>query len=152
MAKDTPGAVPADWQGERERRVIDEIGIIGLNTLAAAAYLLAMGMLLTGMPLHGLPFYLIVVGVLLDLPSEIWLFRRPYQYSNEFLRRVITAHYGLIGAAYLILAIALAGVFPRLTFWLYSAFMVVWMLGFLVGEVIAIFIDDRHEYTDRDIV
>lgn len=144
-AEQDVGPVPAGWKNDERRRVIDEVAALTVNTIAAVLYLLTMGLLLSGMPLTGLPLILVLLGAVIDLASEAWLYLRPFQYSGSLVRRMIQAHYVGAGAAYVVLVITLSGVLPRYEFYLYSLFMLLWLLAFVVGEALIIFLDDPHE-------
>ncbi len=141
MATD-PGRVPPEWEGTDRRRVIDEIALMAASTAAAAAYLVVLGLLLADRSLTA-PFTLafLVSGILIDLGSELWMLLKPYGYSSPRLRRVIRAHYAVEGIAY----VALAAAVMTGSFYAYALFMLLWMAGFVAGELIVVFLDDRKE-------
>lgn len=125
--------------------VFDEIAIILSNSFAAMIFLLVMGILLTGGALTGFVLAAVVVGVIIDIMSEVWLFRSPFQYPDAKLQNIIRLHYGIEVAAYALLGLAVLNVLPVQPFFLYSGFLLLWIAGFVIGEAVVIFIDDRYE-------
>lgn len=132
--------MPTSWEGADRRYVLDKLGIIGVNTLAAAAFLTVLGVLLTEEPLHGRTLTILGAGILLDLVSEIWLFTEPFQRGSRFLRRLVLAHYSVIGAAYLLLGAAFHPSIP--IFYGYAGFTLLWLTAFLIGEAVIVFLHE----------
>lgn len=125
--------------------VFDEIAVILSNSFAAMLFLLVMGVLLAGGSLTGFVLAAVVLGALIDLASEAWLFTSPLQYPDVTLQKVIRVHYALQLLAYGALVLAVLDVLPVRPFFLYGGFLLLWITGFVIGEVVVIFMDDRYE-------
>lgn len=125
--------------------VFDEIFVLLSNSFAAMLFLLVMGVLLAGGTLTGFTFAAVVLGAIIDLASEVWLFKSPLQYPDARLQQVIRVHYALQVLAYGALVLAVLDVLPVRRFFVYSAFLLLWIVGFVIGEAVVIFMDDRYE-------
>lgn len=130
---------PARWY-EQHSETLAEVTVLGLNVLAAAAYLLVMGLLMAGDTLAAAST-LLVAGIVLDAPSEIWLYTCFYRKTEGVMRELMVLHYLLLATAYGFLATAVFDLAAVDTLTLYTVFLLLWMLSFLLGETVGIAVE-----------
>lgn len=141
------GAVDQD-QDLRTRQVVDDIAVLVANLVPAVLFLVGYGVVIAeGRISTGLAS-LLGLAVVLDLASEIWVGRSAMAHDSPVLTRLVAIHGVATVVGYLILGGAVAGLLPAFT--AYTAFLALWLTGFLIGEAIVLFLDDRFEAL-RDI-
>jgi hypothetical protein len=133
--KDTPITV---------RRLIDEALVMAANVIPALIYLFIYGLILSGAAVTTNILAAFVTALVIDLGSEYWVYSTSFKYNHDLIDTTARIHYLLTGASYII---ALTGLFlfPDQLFTAYSAFLMLWLIGFLIGESLLVFLDDPFE-------
>lgn len=126
------------------KHFIDEVLVMAANTVPALLFLVVYGLILAGHEPGIAVLTLLLSAIGIDLLSEYWVYTTPYRYDSARLERIVHIHTGLLVLAYCVL-IATFTLLQNQLFLAYSAFLVLWLLSFMIGEALLMFLDDPHE-------
>ncbi len=126
------------------RRLIDEGLLMAANVVPALIYLFIYGRILSGSGVTTPIMAAFITALAVDLGSEYWVYTTSFKYDHRLIDSAARIHYLFTGSAYLI---AFTGflLLPDRMFIAYSAFLVLWLIGFLIGEALLMFLDDPFE-------
>lgn len=108
---------------------------------AAFLYIFVEIFLLTGSSLTGSILLLVGVAFVIETLPDVWLYHGPLKQEHSTARKFMEAHYVIELVAYVLLASAVFNWLPFRQFYVYSAFLAVWLVSFIFGEAVVLFID-----------
>jgi membrane protein YdbS with pleckstrin-like domain len=129
-----------DDHGVGNSAAIKAFTLLTLST-AAMRYLFVEGFLAAGSSLSGPIVWLVGIAFFIETLPDIWLYRGPLQQNHPKAKKLVETHYIIEAISYILLLAAVFNLFPYPQFYVYSAFLLLWIFSFLVGEAVVIFLD-----------